>query len=101
MSATESDPEALLRVIYAARVPYPRDGILVAFIQRAADRERAARYLWARCGTPDGTLATTSVNAFLAVWEELIRLCRIFSQRTLPRLRQLAPSPGLLFFRES
>lgn len=73
MSATESN--AVLGAIRAARVPYPRDEVLAVFVQRAADGERAAQYLRARCGTPDGALARTSIDAFLADWEQLIKLC--------------------------
>lgn len=69
------EAEAVLGEIRQARVPYPRDGILTAFIKRAADPERAAQHLRARCGTPDGALTRTSLEAFLADWEELIRLC--------------------------
>ncbi|KAL2756010.1 hypothetical protein ACRALDRAFT_2042239 [Sodiomyces alcalophilus JCM 7366] len=72
MSAMES--EAVVGAIRAARVPYPYDELLTVFIQRAADSERAAQHLWARCGTPDGTLAKTSIDAFLADWEQLVRL---------------------------
>lgn len=73
MSATES--ESALGAIRAARVPYPRDKVLTVFIKGAADAERAAQYLRARCGTTDGALAKASIDAFLADWEWLIGLC--------------------------
>ena len=73
MSAPGS--EAVLSAIHAARVPYPRDELLAAFVQEATDRERAAQTLWARCGAPDGGLAKASVDAFLADWEQLVGLC--------------------------
>lgn len=70
-----TDPEALFGRLRAARVHYPRDEILDAFVRQAADPERAAQHFWARCGTPDGALAKTCIDAFLADWEHLIRLC--------------------------
>lgn len=73
MSATES--EAVVAAIRAARVPYPRDEVLTAFVQRAADSERAARFPLSRCGTPSGALNKTSIDVFLADWEQLVRLC--------------------------
>lgn len=73
MSETES--EAVLGAIRAARVPYPSGDILATFVQRAADPERAAQHLRARCGAPDGNLSRTSIDAFLADWGQLIRMC--------------------------
>lgn len=69
------ESEAVLSAIRAARIPYPRDDLLTVFIRRAADAARATQYIRTRCGTPEGSLSRTSLEAFLADWEELIKLC--------------------------
>lgn len=73
------EAEAVLGAISEARVPYPRHEILTAFVKRAADPERAAQHLRARCGGPDGSLARTPLEGFLADWEEVVGLCQYFS----------------------